>query len=513
MKNLRLYALLMALVLVVSVILLAACSDKDDDNSDDSSVVSEEESQTPEEIYLPEKFANSLFAIYSSFSDFGNTLGLDPKLPTDSEEKIKNTKLDVTLKELLMGDTPQIPGPSGLSIEFYSTDNAGKGVLSAFIGEEVIPGEFFVGQDDLFVSLDKLTPLPLKIPFMGAIETLDLMENLVDMDTGEMSDTLQEYMDLFMDHFEEDMFTSKTETLVIDEVAYEDALHISFKPTEKQLLEAVLTVLNKAKNDTKIKMFISNLVFADPEGEEKQKEFEAGIAEAIEDVTAQIENSKENSYLDFSSVEKDGKLISLFAVFFEEGKENGLFRLTNVTKSGTDVMKIYSEDEDSSTSFTWEQTANDKGSADGVVLLTTEDEEESNTVKIEYAGSKDNNALTIESDFEIIQLIESYEITYAFGLNLSYTPKEEGGFGLTGEFLLENEEMKLLLDVAIDISLIDYSEIELPDPKDTIPVDENFDASGIFQGMEQEYPVFYQYLMGLLADLDDPDLELEYEED
>ena len=494
----KITAIILAAIMLISMLTLSACKEELD-----------EESGPPIVLTPKEKMMKTPDAVKSLFSELNKGMGIENYTAEPTEGKTAVTSLGMTIKEFTIMDSPYFEEPVGFSMNFYGDEanNSYKGYMELFVGDSSLPAELILSSEALYVVAESLIEDIIKIPVEGMTELLDVIKSISG---EELAVSLREYIDIFTDNLDDELFTEETGTVTIDGVEITDAESITFKATEKQLAEALLAVLNKAKTDVKIKRIISNFAFGESEKDELIGEFEDALDETIESLEEVIEENEEGNYITLVTVTQNGAIRSLELTMYDEGEESLLITVTSVEKDGTQYLKgEVSEEKETVFEFSYEQTPNQNGSADGRAVLTAYQPqiEMTSTTIFELEGSKSGNQTTIQIDIESTTEYEDDEELYGtsvvgvLGQEISMLIKYEYAsaedISCSVEVTMGDEDVKLVLEFTSGYKLRDYEEIAIPNEEDTVEVDENFDATTLIMSLQENYPEIFDFIMSL----------------
>ncbi|HAN22028.1 MAG: hypothetical protein A2Y15_01250 [Clostridiales bacterium GWF2_36_10] len=513
----KILSIFIVVAMIFSVLILTGC-DKDP-------VVESEESETPIVLTPKEKFLKTADAAATYFSELKNVLGIPVSVATVGENQAEVNTFGIELQKVSVDDVPMLEEPFGISAEITSDlkNNIEKALLDISYGENSIPVEMIISATATYFDIDKVTDKTLKFP----IEIIDF---------NDFPGIPNEYFDFFMDNLDDSLFTETTGAATIDDTEIANANTVTFKATNKQLLEAVKAVAVKAKTDLRIKSFLESFnVYATIETSETINEYEEMIDELITELDTGIANATDDQYLTFTAINEGDILRSLSLTVFGNNKEMFSLNASTTEKDGIYYVKGALKVKDETVlTFDYNQKANGEGSADGNFVLSifnvdlTEDDEESEeddeeseyetsydypevnlfnelVIEADFKGKKTDNSLELDIDVEInvdldnqvmqpipINILAKYEVksetetTYSAEISTSIA-------GADVEFVLSSSR-----------KIVDYVAIETPSDDNVVVIDDNFDPTSLLSNLMSEYPEFIEFFSGLFGGFGEP---------
>lgn len=496
----KILAFIIAAAMLCSVMLLSSCEKDQDEESTEEPIV-----LTPKE-----KFLKTADTAEEYFQGLGNALGIELLNLQTSEDKMLSETYDFELEKLSMSGVPYIEQPISFSAGINSdVKNNMRQLLYKFsIGDETVPAEFLLSPDAYYINVDKVTDKTIKIP----LENDRTEENTVT-EYNNFKVKANEYWDFFVDNLDDELFTEQTGTVTVDGVEIENAETITLKATDKQLGEAVKAVLNKAKVDIQLTNLFMTMGFVNRENEDLLTQFKKAIDEMIESLDEKIEETSDDDYFVITVINEEEVLRSFNLTEFEDGEELDSLSFTTALKDGTYNIKgslIYKEEK--VVDLTYEQTANDKGSADGELEIevnppdidvkkegsadgpTSIISESGNfKIKVKFNGSKQDNKTTLDSKIEFSTEVDGMTVSIPLDLNITYEKVSDTEMQFSADISLSIMGTEAEFSLSGGQNLIDYEAIEVPSDKDVKVEDKDFDIQKLITGIITEYPVIAQF--------------------
>lgn len=503
----KILSMLIVVTMVFSMLLLTGCHD---DPKEEST-----ESETFIVLSPKEKFLNTADAASTYFSKMKKALAL-PEIYKADVGKMEVNTVGIKLQELSMGDIPMMEESIGISTEttYDDKNHIGKAASELKFGSHSIPLEVFYKKDALLLNIDKVTEKILKKPIKFELEQIPVLYD--------------EYSDVLMDSFGEELFTETKGSATVDGIEIANAETITFKATNKHFGESIKAVLQKAKTDLRVKEMLSFFNVKINDEDNLVEKYESKIDEAIEDLDKAISEYKDGDYSTITVINENDVLRSFSIVDFEENKEIGTINVTTTIKDGTNYVKgsIYDEGENV-LEFAYDQKANDKGSADGNLVLTILDNEKEEldvsseeSEDIQTTSSEDEvitfnpDIMKIEVNFngekndKVVKINSKIKITTKTGEE----PEEQISLDVASEYeTISETESKYKADLTVNVKgmdakivvdgsskIVDYEAIEVPSDDKVEVIDENYDMQALVTKIMTEYPDVAEFIQNLI---------------
>ncbi len=478
----KVLAILLTIIMLSSMLLLSSCDDKKGEND-----------KSEEEIVLTPKLLTTAAAAAAYLKELSDGLGYSYSEVKAVEGKTPVTTFDAELKKLSYAGTDIISDPIKITVksETDQKNNITKSLLELGADEAKLPVEILNTKSGIYFEIDKVTEEMLKFPYE---------EEMPDFDLEQIRQIIDTYSDTFMDNLPSELFTEEKGDVTVDGVAISNATTIKAQITSAQLMTAIKAVLVQAKTDLQLKKVADNLksMLALYETDQSTDSYEEAIDEAIDQLDDDIEDAKEGDYLTIAVIFEDENLRSVNLEVYEKDEKCFAAALTTVKKDSGHYVKgsVSGKDEEKFFDFSYEQTANDAGSADGKFSIGVSDEME---LTVEFKGTKTENKLVVDSDIEMSVHDGGEDISIPIKVTSTYEKVSDTENSVKADLSIDALDYDIELSIGSSVKLADYTEITAPGDDDAEILDEEFDFQALIQKILVEYPDVYNYLSNYLG--------------
>lgn len=491
----KIISFLLLAAMLFSVLLMSSCKKEAKDESEERVIV-----LTPKE-----KFREVGKNASAYIKELTNAFGFDTNMAPVPEGKMEAASFGFKLNKYSVGGQSYISEPISLSGETYSDikNNIKRTLGKLELNGETVRFEYLSGASAAYFNLDKVTERMLKIPMQEQEQNEGLSAKV----------KLNEYVDYFMDNFSDDLFTAQSGKVTVDGVEI-DAETVTFKATTKQFNEAVIKVLEKAKTDAQIVKLLKTMNINSIDGRSLD-DFSEVIDQKIEELKGAIESAKDGDNVVATIVSEKGVLRSFEFTCVENGKKQAV-SLTAIIKDSTYYVKGYvKQDENTVIDFSYQQKSNDKGSADGELIMnidtaTISDKSRDTsgdtsgitelfslnkfTVNATFSGQKTDNKVTIDGKLELSTKQGGLTLSFPVNITVKYEKVSETENKYSANISLNLMGTELDFTVSGGRSLIEYAAAQIPADDTVDVVGENFNISTLTTKFMTAYPGIGKWL-------------------
>jgi hypothetical protein len=478
----KIFAFLLMTAMLLSMALLSSC---------DESKITETVNLTPKE-----KFLKTSNYATTYFNGLAKALGIDPSLAPVTEGKMESQSMSLTLNKFSLYGDDVIPAPLAVSAEniWDAKNNAYRILYLLKVGNDSLPVEMIVTAGVTYVGIDQVTDRMLKLPVDVSRPEVD--ENSVT----QMAANFSEYINCFINSFGDDQFTSQTGKVTVDGQEL-DAETVTLNATEKQFLQAIINVLEKAKWYFAVDNTLSG--FVEPPAEQDNSDL---IDTIIEKLKEEAEKTSDNDKVTVTVISENNVLRS-FDLTITANEKKSSISFTTTEKDGSHFIKgAVVLDEKKVIELNYQQKPNDKGSADGELTIDIDptvfgnDESEDDVesvfgtlftgniqLSVKFNGEKKDNKFSVNTKLEISTSQSGMKVTIPLNMSFEFEKVSDTENKFSINFSANVMYSELDITVSGGKKIIDYKEVKAPADSEVDEFDEE-KLEEIIGKIKEAYP-------------------------
>jgi hypothetical protein len=314
-----------------------------------------------------------------------------------------------------------------------------------------------------------------------------------------------------MNSFSDDVFTAQTGRATVEGTEIAGAETVTLNATRKQFDEALLKVLEKAKTDTRVTDFLIGLGISD----KKDTTYQDAITELKDGISEDINNCSDNDKITITVISEKNVLRSIVLTGNNNDNKYSV-SFTTTLKDGTHYVKgVVMCNEKKAVDLSYQQKPNDKGSADGELLINVdpkafvidESDESGDTVSEEYqsyieigsyslsikfSGEKKDNKVSVNTKLEISTEQSGLKITATVNIAFQYekVSDTENKFSLN----ISTNVMDTVVDLTFSggRKIVDYTAIKIPADSEVDDISK-FNSDDLTKKLIEKYPGIEKY--------------------